>query len=719
MSGHIDNSNKPITQDSEVWNLDQLQHPLEEVGQLSASSQRGIVGDSVSPSDLSKPQIPPNAETPVLTPPLQMAPVVNGDIQPNAQQNAPTPDQPPLANTPNPLPTTPVAPQNIPDPNVAVNLSANLNTDTTDDTNVDDSSDPISDASDADFEQLVDQYAQTNGLTRADAQKLKTLYYHPEMTPPPNLAAAFNSLKEQENKAIQAQYGADAVVTPDTDQYDASIRSNYRFLNEQAVAQYAQDNNLSDTALTQLRTVLKDPNAQGIPDNIRAAASAILQGSLKTIQEQYGVDATWTPTGSALWEGSPTRLSALNTINQMQTTLDTLSDQIPYSPDGISLKNFLKEVGKALNQMQENIYAMERNDAEKGRTLSIAKKEMMQAKIDAYKESSDAQKAKQAEIAKKQHKSGIIGAIMKIFNPILIAISAIATIASAGTLGPVAVGVMLSLTALTVASQISGNGALVNWTLGVVGEGLAAFAKAVGGNEDIARFVGKMVMVIAILLICRNPAGLTGPVTASTTALGQSGAFTDLLTGSGVDPDKAAFIGGIISAAIQLVATIGLTASTMANKEQAIARLEDNLAETNRAITNMQAQFIVTGEVNELKMMGMYVKLAYQKLGMAFLQDMRRVVGVTTGLMNVGTGAMTIVNGKFTKDIKGLMADVAIIRSQSDATALMWEQFIQEMTQVIKKLQAILDDLVKALPEISQMQVKKYDSARMDFSLQG
>lgn len=597
----------------------------------------------------------------------------------------------------------------------------------------------LNDQYDAQYITALNDYATKNNLSGEEMQILQTLHYHPDaqINVSSDITQANAAIEKAALGALSAKYGLPTTMpaglpAAQTEQYDATVRSNYRYLNES----YVEASGLSDDQKALLRQAINDPNAAGIPDNIKQLALSITSKSQKSIIDTYGFLPALDK-APAVWTGSKVSFNAVNYLNDLNKILQTQLQTVKDQGNRVILANFLKLIGEAIDQLQQQIYAMEAQDAEIGKKLNAAMQEIQQAQTKQNLQTMADQKAQQDQIAEKQKKATKVQNIMKIVGPIAMALTVVATIASLGTLGPLAIAVSLAFTALTVAEQTSGK-QIISKAMNVIGEIAGKCGNLSPKQQREWNLASEVIMAVLITAIAHNPKYMVGTIMVAGQTIAASNVIGTSCEESGMDPNKAAMISGIAGAGIMLLTSLP---AAMKGLSKTATETVEFLSEEARATTKMlqeteTALLLAVSEGNIPQVLYQSLKFAIvllRKLLVEYGLNMaKQALRIEEGLDVTMSNPMSTLASFMKAGNSGLTSWNYVIQAQMDKiqikldllegdlakrTAIMTE-LMEQMQQQIAKLYKIMDGLVDWLPELSNLQIKKYEDAKVDFVTQ-
>lgn len=407
---------------------------------------------------------------------------------------------------------------------------------------------------------------------------------------------------------------------------------------------------------------------------------------------------------------------------------------------GVSIFDMLKAVSAALSNAQQMLYQIEDQNTEGRKDVTNIQWDEQKSQIAVHKKAFDDQQDQQAEIDKHQHKANVTNLVLKILTPIVIAVSIIATVASFGTLGPAAIVISTIMLAAMVTSQAGGPDwmrtalqAAGNW----LGDTLVApILGPMGVPKRWAELVTELMIIVIIVIATRNPENSAAMTAAFTSQLlGESNLITDTLVQSGVPEMDAQIAGaaavaviGFSSLAFGMGKAIANQAKTVTAMEEAIAATEadiaaraaraakmsmaaaDAAAEEN-ATVSVSRTVIKDAEIDMLK-----IKLFIQKTALTiFRQNIEKTAEAVEQVFKVGQSTTEMMQAYFEYGIKMGQAAIKRIKADEDAQSARLEDFIQALKTVIKQLLDMMNAIVQGVATIDQLQIKKYDVAKVQF----
>jgi hypothetical protein len=445
-----------------------------------------------------------------------------------------------------------------------------------------------------------------------------------------------------------------------------------------------------------------------------SAAAGLLRGSIKFLQDSQSILQKYAPQGKGMI--------------------------------GVSIFDMLKSVSQALSNAQQMLYEVENRNTLGRKDVTNAQWDEQKSQIQVHQKAYDDQKAQQAEIDKHQKKANITNLVLKILTPIVIAVSIIATIASFGTLSPLACFVSTVMVAAMVTSTAGGP----NWMAdaiqgagGLIGKYLlqdtflGPIMKACGMSDDQikswCKLIGEVLAIVIIIVATRDPAAGRALTAAWTSQLlGASNVVADTLVQCGVSQMNAQIAGACVVALVGFSALGAGVARTVANRAQTIVAMEEAIATTETQIAARAAKIaaavdegIEGGNVATSAAKMAYektqgildeIKLFIQKSALTiFKEDAEKTADTVKVGMELAQDSTAMAQADFENTIKRCQARIKTIKASEDAQSTQLDDYIQALKIVIKQLLDMMNALVQGVATIDQLQIKKYEVAKVQF----
>lgn len=582
--------------------------------------------------------------------------------------------------------------------------------------------------------------SKTSSMTPADKasfieqtlRTLKTLHYHPEtaVSNKGELSALVTQLEGQAYKDIAGKYGLPSTMPagwpkPDVEIFDAAVTSDYQFICEQKMQRFLDSASpkLSDADKQALRNYMNDPTTK-VSDYIKGIAEGIKLDAKTEIQKSYGLSG-WQPVGPSVWTGDKTILNGLLQAQEMVKTARSYIEALPDSPEKMVMLNYLKLIGEAINKLQQQIFEIQARDAAKGKDYSSAVSDASMNKLEKYKQNIEEQHKKLAEAKSKQDKAAKFSSVMKILGPIIIAVSIVITIATAGAFGGVATLIILAMTGLMIADTA---GVKNSEGQNATQQMFSGIGKMFGGSRT-GEIIGAIFLIILVVGVTRGAGGSEmGVIMASTQVFASSDVVRKLSLAWGASEETAMYIGLGVTAAV-IVASIGKTWGQTAaegssevgdllldgykNSMQAAQSLEHQIL----ALGELTAQNLATHAVLQVQRMANYLKAVMYYTAFMFVTDPAKAFEIPLKSMQVGNGAMGYENARYEYIAAGIKGQVEMLKSQLEANDVSADAVIERLQLLIKGIQKILEAIVAMLKGGEDLQKKKYEDVRIDFAV--
>lgn len=565
----------------------------------------------------------------------------------------------------------------------------------------------LNEKGDLKFEAAVDAYVRENHLSIEDGYRIKTAYYNPGSTElSEEFAKALEGIKKEALSGMPAGWEPE----PNAKLWNGIISANFRHANESFLTDYlAAHPELKPEDALLIRKALNG-ETEGLSESILTAAATIKKQAIEAIQTKYGVDETWVPTGAAISETPPTgaAYSSLKMLSDMQAAITKYASKLPQA-QRVLVMDFLKSVSEALSQLQETIYRMEIAEAEGQSELSRAQQEAQQFKIDQKMAELKKQEEEQKKIQEKQSQITLFKDIMQIVTPIIAAISIVATIASFGTLGPVAVALIVLMTTCSCIDMIPGvDGKMAEWTMNIIATGLRKICEASGVDSKTAKwadFAGKLFTVILVVAATKG-AGAQTAIMTGTQYFSSSNLIADPLVAEDVDPMTTAIVCGSVNAGVSM----GAIGSCMAMKSAGTVTA-DTLNATSKAFSDA-----ATASTNAIQracynMMAAFYKSAASSVTRDASHTLRWISRTTTA-MQVTNSGMQAGTSALEYKMNLAQGELALIKKLFESKDLAMRDLIEALKQQVQKLLQILNDLMTWLPTVGESQADLWDKNR-------
>jgi hypothetical protein len=437
----------------------------------------------------------------------------------------------------------------------------------------------------------------------SDIQKnqLMTAYYHgtPLPTSPDDLQSVFDTMMS----SVSASMPDGWTSSPNSAEYDGEINSAFlNTVNNLYNSYTTGPPSASQADAQQVAQALAILNSapgttpaglDAIPANLVVIATGIRSSAISQTQQTYSY-AVWTPPPGPGLPSTQDTL-ALNTVDTATNLLNLAykyATRMPNSPEKMMLLNFLQIVSTALEQLKNELYSIEQTGATEGIGLSNAQQEAMEYKIKVhYKQLQDIT-AQQAEISKQAKKQSKWGGIMNALMPVIAVLALALTVASAGTLGPVAFAMCVAISTLSVVDAVGSaagkNLGLVSGMMNSLATGIADGLSAAGVNSPWVKVVAQVAILVALTVAGGSGAAMAGVSRAVTfsTVLSSTSTVNDICTAANLS-DQTAIYAQLASAGLCAVVGMGggIRVATM-DTEQLAGRLAGHVAELSESIAN-------------------------------------------------------------------------------------------------------------------------------------
>lgn len=411
-------------------------------------------------------------------------------------------------------------------------------------------------------------------------------------------------------------------------------------------------------------------------------------------------------------------------------------------PDRILLLNFLKEISGALDALNKMLASIESSDAATGRMLTFAQMDDAQGKIAINKKAADDAKAQQDKIDHQKHKAGVVSLVMKIVTPIAIAIMAVATIASFGTLGPAAIAISTIMLGLMITSAAGGPDVMA---MGIqkAADGIAflldnilgRLADAIGvhGTHKWFELYGKMVAITALMVAGDAAAegeemGTQVAIEVGLVAFSSSNLAGDTAVDFGASPQTAAIIAGITTAI--LVVGAAFMRPKPEEVEEAIEGLREEIGNLQKEVKESEEEienFLKVSRDMNLDKWETYstvakemsknlirkINIALKKASFAWLKDFEYSMTKVEIGADITKGGLGLSNALIERNINAALGQMAEITAWQESESEYREFLVKILQEVIQRLLGQMAGTADWSAEINKLQIKIVDDNRI------
>lgn len=421
----------------------------------------------------------------------------------------------------------------------------------------------------------------------------------------------------------------------------------------------------ADQGLTQFPAVgdinIKDPKWFKLyQDLLNVPESQLTEAQVKTmkaIKDAYAAAGPNSTDAALFGLYNNSVRSAADIVKQAQALVDSL----PESPQKTSFLNYLQKVSDTLNKLSTLLAELLTIDTAQARKATKAETEAAITGIDKFFKA-ERKRIKAERKAKKKAKLGVFGKILN-FIKIAFLVIAAAVVNIIPGLGQIASAFLIAQAVDSFSQTIGIKFSLTSEMIKGVGNMVVAMVKV--SNPDMAEKMEANIQVVAktIVTIMVIAAILLSPVTF---AMGGSDLITKMLMESGlVTSDKAKMILGLTMAVAAVVATIIITVIMF-------------------LIPGMQGAAI--GNIT--------------RAGATLAEKAGGIAKLVNTVLSIVTGVATVADGTNNAILSDLQAKMAKIRGDSEAEQVMIQTLIKVLKDLIKELQAGLNDFGKQISTI-------------------
>lgn len=601
-----------------------------------------------------------------------------------------------------------------------------------------------------------DQFAKAplKDLTDTEQDQLQYAHLYGPESLSPKLKQIFDQVNSLPGEAVRKEMGLPPddkweLPKPETNYFDdvisGAIAVNSRKLAEEYVkkAHPEMSSTQQEDLTNQLLNLLKTPNED---DPLNEEALTIKNQVIQNVGKEFAMPAQWMTTVKGASEAfmnikpaNPQIQIGLNALGYAQDGIDSLKKNVSQSADpldSMSTLDALKVISKALSRAKEMLYTMESQNADQQKTIQLAQSEYNQAKIAINMKQIEEYRQQQAEMEQKQKKAGLLGDIMKIVGPIIVALSAIAAICTGGAAAPFLV---LAIAFMAADSMVS--------DMHLVQKMFQAIDKACGGIPGL----GVVLKVLIIALVAQaGPAGVLLAVYAfSQSGLPEQMAHVIVKDILKMDSEFTEMIFAVV---------INVVAALVSARAGGVAKSVEQLEEESVQIANQMTE--VAGKAGKMSMD--YIVLVIKKLINALQKAIAGVSEAATdtsaykalakaaesaseavkslklvkalsnmlealtsvfknkaafqmfckalmSTMQLGNAGINVAKEKYNVDIANIQAEMTTTKADADAMMKQYDVFIDVMKDIIKQLQKLINQIIQPdIANISDSQTNMY-----------
>lgn len=595
------------------------------------------------------------------------------------------------------------------------------------------------------YQKLLLSDSSIGELTGDEINQLQYAHLYGDANLPANLKQIHATLEAQNKKAVQEMYGMPAewtIPAPAGHVFNDTVNGALQIRMLEALEKFAAQSIflLSADQKSLLMAAVKNPDSS---NPMNATAQQLINEVLEAVQKEFSLPSGWqhvvTGASTALQALAPmtprleTGLNALNFADNAVTTIKESSGRIIDPLLEMSTLNLLKIISLALVNAKASLFAQEVQKERIQATVTKAQQEYNQAKIEIQVEQAAAAKAAYEAESAEQKKSDTFSFVMKIVGPVMIALSAVAAIATGG-----AAGVLLIVAiAFTVAdSQVSQMHLLQKMFTAIDG----SLAKAgYPFNTTGFRMFVKAALVIAIAIAVPGPAGdMMGMYAFMNSNLSSDVAdqvykyiVQPLAHDFGHDLGPSAMTEMIINVVFTVVASLAFAVAAKGAATTTLSKAEEAVASTENAIEDAGP-----GVIGMIKKVFLYVKLAIQRYALAVARAaeaieesgagqalskvlapltkimtnsrLQTVLQTTIAVSGVANASLGMTKALVDKNIAEMQAALTLLSASFDAKSKQLQATIDELDALIKQLQQMINNMIGDISTIGDVQVNMY-----------
>lgn len=288
------------------------------------------------------------------------------------------------------------------------------------------------------FNEVLDKYAQENNLPTTTVSQLKAMHFGQEVSPDENVQKIFNNLEKQAVTIIQQKYGTGSNWTPQANTANFTNMLIGAFRQEISDGIKKINPKLSSEEEQELLKYLDDPSTPVSP-KIKKIAQQLKAASIKKVQAQFGLSESWVPETDSVKPSMVSKdisskvQSAINMGRNMLKSYEHIFDQVNGEKlpgfSTILYREYLLVIGKQLDQLQQELYAVQGINSASASKLSNMKLDTMKNQLKKQQEEVDRireQQSKQKSLGPLADMNGWIGKVM------MIAVAALLSVVTAG-----------------------------------------------------------------------------------------------------------------------------------------------------------------------------------------------------------------------------------------------------------------------------------------------
>lgn len=313
---------------------------------------------------------------------------------------------------------------------------------------------------------------------------------------------------------------------------------------------------ITQEEVTQLRSAIAAGSFESSDPAINEHLIPIKNAALQVTQTKYGLPPTWVKGAQEDYNWEPVNLTItnptavqaehlnmiLNGVMSLSTNIQEVIDAAMNSPipavadgmraQGLSMKEFLKEIGDAIKDLKHQLAQMQIADAEKSEQTNKTKFSALEDRKDLQTKQHDAQKAQQAAIAEQMEKAKKTQTFMKIMGPVIAFLSVVAAIAITVGTGGIGVGAAAWVAGAGIALGVAMLGySIADSILDLSSKVMEAFASAIdsltagmspGKRALIRGLIIAAIIIAGVVLMAACASGIGAVANGATSAAMQA-----------------------------------------------------------------------------------------------------------------------------------------------------------------------------------------------------
>jgi len=543
---------------------------------------------------------------------------------------------------------------------------------------------------------------------------------------PPALQAIQASAQQDAQNNVQKKFGLPAgwsLPSPTVKVIDGQVQGAINVGINAAITQL----NLPPDQAASLMALIVKPDPQ---NSMNAQAMQMRAMVLTEVQKEMGLPNDFQTKMAAplvtgfqqvapLGDKMKTALSGLNFAQMALQSIWSHAARIKDPGEKQSTLDLLKVISMALCDAKAMLYTMESQNANEQKEINIGQNEANRAKIEVQANQAAANAAAQKAADEAGNKANSIGSIMKVMAPILIAVAAVATIATGGAAAPL----ILAAMALTIVdSQVS----QMNFV-----------KKLFQAVEDAGLPLGvtiliKAAMILTIAAAAGGPAGaVISLYAASQSGVAQDAAKAIVEDVLNMNSQFTEMIMAIVLNVVIMIVGMKVAAGGVQSAAQDARSLDEQLADAKQEVSDAWSDLTApSGGVTDTERaaaLGRLVSSAMKVVVLTLAQPIepalkvfreyskddtiRAIARSLPPALNVTQSGLGVAQSVYLSKQANIEAGMDIMNADADAKAKALQNEIDSLQAIVQQLQKMLDALVGNVSNISDIQVNLWRSA--------